>query len=152
MSAQKPFQVEMESFATSKGHDVEALRETYLGRYLFGDPPSGPDSPMASPSDSTPLAGKKRQPKVDARKRRKSPRTLDRLGGMVRRGIRAYGREIAEGDVSALKDLLAFRQDLDRAAAAGVAGLRAKGYSWADIGRELGMSKQAVEKRWGGQQ
>lgn len=40
--------------------------------------------------------------------------------------------------------------DLDEAISAAVAGLWQVGYSWAEIGTRLGVTRQAAQQRWGG--
>jgi len=67
-----------------------------------------------------------------------------------RRIIRAHGRRVASGDVEALRDLIALAMALDTAIDDAVDGLRAFGYSWAEIGRPLGMTRQGAQQRWGG--
>ncbi|MGP4105308.1 hypothetical protein [Nonomuraea sp. KM90] len=82
-----------------------------------------------------------------------SPRRVvenDQYAAFLRRAIRAYGRRIATGDVEALSDALALSTELDTAIGQAVAGLRAQGYSWADIARPLGITRQAAQQRWGG--
>jgi hypothetical protein len=39
--------------------------------------------------------------------------------------------------------------ELDAAIAEAVRGLRARGYSWAEIGARLGITRQAAQQRWG---
>jgi len=39
--------------------------------------------------------------------------------------------------------------ELDAALAEAVKGLRARGYSWAEIGSRLGKTRQAAQPRWG---
>ncbi len=75
----------------------------------------------------------------------------DAYAAFARRIIRAYARRIATGDVEALTDMLALSADLDAAIADAVKGLRAFGYSWAEIAARLGVSKQAAQQRFGGQ-
>lgn len=75
----------------------------------------------------------------------------DQYAAFLRRVIRAYGRRIASGDVEALADALALIDELDTAIAHAVAGLRAQGYSWADIARPLTITRQAAQQRWGGE-
>ena len=41
--------------------------------------------------------------------------------------------------------------DIDTAIGDAVTGLRDFGYSWADIGTRLGVTRQAAQQRWGGQ-
>lgn len=73
----------------------------------------------------------------------------DEFGAFARRIMRAYGRRVADRDIAALGGLAALREEVDAATKAAVASLRTQGYSWADIGRELGVSKQAAQQRWG---
>lgn len=86
-----------------------------------------------------------RQPVVDAEK------ASDHGGysGMVRRIIKAYGRRIAKADPTDLVLILAVRDELDAAIDEAVRGMRATGFSWAEIAAPLGISKQAAQKRWG---
>ncbi|MEU1809373.1 hypothetical protein [Micromonospora aurantiaca (nom. illeg.)] len=73
----------------------------------------------------------------------------DAFAAFARRIIRAHGRRVADGDVEALRDLVALSADLDRAITDAVVGLCQFGYSWADIGARLGISRQAAQQRWG---
>lgn len=68
-----------------------------------------------------------------------------------RRIMRAYARRVATADPAALVELMKLRADVDEAIAAAVAGLRAEGFSWAEIGREVGMTRQAAQQRFGRQ-
>ncbi|WP_327580668.1 hypothetical protein OHA25_32030 [Nonomuraea sp. NBC_00507] len=69
----------------------------------------------------------------------------------LKRIIRAYTKRIAEGDIEALADLTGVVAELDHAIAQAVIQLRAEhGYSWADIARPLGLTRQAAQQRWGG--
>lgn len=69
--------------------------------------------------------------------------------GMVRRIVRAYGRRIADSDPDDLALILSVRAELDTAIDQAVAGMRANGFSWAEIAAPLGMSRQAAQQRWG---
>ncbi len=69
----------------------------------------------------------------------------------VRRVLRAYSRRVAAGDIEAITELVGLLGEVDTAIRAAVTGLRGFGYSWADIGRRLGLTKQAVQQRWGGE-
>jgi hypothetical protein len=64
------------------------------------------------------------------------------------RVVRAYGRRVGDGDVEALRDLLALSTVLDHAITDAVLGLRAFGYSWAEIATRLGITRQAAHQRW----
>lgn len=69
-----------------------------------------------------------------------------------RRIMRAYARRVAVADPAALGELVRLRADVDAAISQAVAGLRAEGFSWGEIGRELGLTRQAAQQRWGRQQ
>ncbi len=67
----------------------------------------------------------------------------------ARRILRAYSRRVAVGDIEALADLICLSEDIDDAVRRAVGGLRVAGYSWAEIGARLGISRQAAQQRWG---
>jgi hypothetical protein len=73
----------------------------------------------------------------------------DEYAAFARRIIRAYARRVASGDVEALADMVALSSVLDDAITDAVTGLRAHGYSWAEIAARLGISRQAAQQRWG---
>jgi hypothetical protein len=72
----------------------------------------------------------------------------DQYAAFARRILRAYARRIADGDVEALTLMLGLSAELDTAIGQAVTGLRAFGYSWADIGSRLGITRQAAQQRW----
>jgi hypothetical protein len=74
----------------------------------------------------------------------------DEYAAFLRRAVRAHGRRVAAGDVEALAALLDLAAEIDTAACSAVAGLRATGYSWAEIAARLQISRQAAQQRWGG--
>ncbi|WFE51459.1 hypothetical protein [Micromonospora sp. WMMD1155] len=84
------------------------------------------------------------------RQRRRDVVENDAFASFARRIIRAHGRRVATGDVEALRDLIALSSVIDDAIGEAVIGLRAFGYSWAEIGSRLGISRQAAQQRWGG--
>ena len=69
-------------------------------------------------------------------------------GVFVRRVLRAYSRRVGDGDVEALVLLVGLAEEIDTAMAEAVMGLGARGYSWAEIGARLGISRQAAQQRW----
>jgi hypothetical protein len=73
----------------------------------------------------------------------------DEYAAFVRRVLRAYSRRVGDGDVEALGLLVGLAEEIDAAMAEAVKGLRAHGYSWAEIGARLGTSRQAAQQRWG---
>jgi hypothetical protein len=66
----------------------------------------------------------------------------------VRRILRAYARRVGDGDVEALVLMLGLADEIDTAIAEAVKGLRDCGYSWAEIGSRLGITRQAAQQRW----
>ena len=89
----------------------------------------------------------------------KNPLTPNRAGRVVenddyaafaRRVLRAYARRVATGDVEALTLMLGLSAEIDTAISQAVTGLREFGYSWAEIGSRLGITRQAAQQRWGG--
>ena len=73
----------------------------------------------------------------------------DQYAAFARRILRAYTRRVADGDVEALAVLLGLSAEIETAIAQAVTGLRASGYSWAEIGSRLGITRQAAQQRWG---
>jgi hypothetical protein len=109
--------------------------------------------PAISQPDSTSPAAQLLRPRgVKARLTPKRPRRQvenDEYGAFVRRVLRAYSRRVGDGDVEALALLVGLAGESDAAMAEAVQGLRARGYSWAEIGSRLGISRQAAQQRWG---
>ena len=73
----------------------------------------------------------------------------DEYSAFVRRVLRAYARRVGDGDVEALALMVGLADELDTAIAEAVTGLRDRGYSWAEIGSRLGITRQAAQQRWG---
>jgi hypothetical protein len=73
----------------------------------------------------------------------------DDYAAFTRRILRAYARRVADGDVEALTLMLGLSAELDTAIGQAVTGLRQFGYSWAEIGSRLGITRQAAQQRWG---
>jgi len=98
--------------------------------------PAGPDSPDTVKTTLTP----DRAPRVVEN---------DEYAAFARRVLRAYARRVADGDVEALTLMLGLSAEIDTAIAQAVTGLRGSGYSWAEIGSRLGITRQAAQQRWG---
>jgi hypothetical protein len=107
-----------------------------LNRYPYPAPGRRPDRPDSVNRRLTP-------------KRRRAVVENDDYAAFVRRVVAAYGRRVAAGDVEALAAMTALSADLDQAIGQAVTGLRAHGYSWAEIGLRLGITRQAAQQRWG---
>lgn len=71
------------------------------------------------------------------------------MAAMVARVSRSMTRRAAEGDVEALTALMSMREAIDAATVLSARGLYDFGYSWAELGRELGITRQAAAKRFG---
>ena len=84
-------------------------------------------------------------------KRRSRVVENDEYAGFLRRVTRAFGRRIAAGDIDALADAAILSRQLDITIKTAITGLRQRGYSWADIGLQLGVTRQAAQQRWGGE-
>ena len=81
-------------------------------------------------------------------KRPKRHTENDEYAAFTRRVLRAYGRRIAGGDIDAIADLDGLLSEIEAALSRAVTGLRDNGYSLADIGLRLGVTRQAVHQRW----
>ncbi len=81
--------------------------------------------------------------------RRRRPVENDEYARFIRRVVRAHSRRVAGGDVDALADMTGLAAELDEAIGQAVIGLRGAGYSWAEIGSRLGVTRQAAQQRWG---
>ena len=67
----------------------------------------------------------------------------------ARRVLRACARRIATGDIESLALMAELAGTIDASIQDVVTGLRACGYSWAEIGSRLGVTRQAAQQRWG---
>jgi hypothetical protein len=102
--------------------------------------PSHPGRPGGPDTVKTPLTPK----------RAGRVRENDEYAAFARRVLRAYARRVADGDVEALTLMTDLAGEIDTAISQAVQGLRAFGYSWAEIGSRLGITRQAAQQRWGG--
>ena len=82
------------------------------------------------------------------RRRRQATRETPEIGIRLRAQVQALGRRVGDGDPADLALLVELRAAIGDAERMAVAGLRAQGHSDAVLGRELGVSKQAVAQRW----
>ncbi len=98
--------------------------------------PAGPDSPDTVKATLTP----DRAARVVEN---------DEYAAFARRVLRAYARRVATGDVEALTQMTDLADEIDTAIGHAVQGLRGFGYSWAEIGTRLGITRQAAQQRWG---
>ena len=73
----------------------------------------------------------------------------DEYAAFLRRVIRAYSRRVAAGDIEAITTMANLTNHLEDATRQAITGLRAFGYSWADIALRLGITRQGAQQRWG---
>lgn len=83
--------------------------------------------------------------------RRRRPVENDEYASFFRRILRAYSRRIAQGDIDALEDMRDLAAEINTSMGNAVTGLREQGYSWAEIGLRLHITRQAAQQRWGSQ-
>lgn len=97
------------------------------------------------------------QPRIDTktgprpRRRRRRAVENDDFARFCGRIIRRFARRVSDGDVEALADLDKLSKEVNDELHRAVAHLRsAEGgaYSWRDIGRVLGISRQAAQQRF----
>ncbi len=102
--------------------------------------------------DHTPAPHLQRPDSVNDRltpNRPRRPVDNDQYAAFARRVLRAYARRVATGDIDALEAMTDLSAEIDAAIGQAVTGLRAFGYSWAEIGTRLGITRQAAQQRWG---
>ena len=104
--------------------------------------------------DRTPAARPDRPGTVNDRltpNRPRRPVGNDEYASFARRVLRAYARRVATGDIDALIAMTDLSAEIDAVIGQAVTGLRGFGYSWAEIGTRLGITRQAAQQRWGSQ-
>ena len=82
------------------------------------------------------------------RKRSRRHVENDEYAAFTRRVLRGYGRRIAAGDIDAITELRQLAEEVESALGRAVIGLRLLGYSWAEIGKRLGVTRQSAHERW----
>lgn len=77
-------------------------------------------------------------------------RTPVALTGWLRRQTRTLAANwVKAGNVEDLELLVQRRDAIDQAIGEAIAGYRAQGHSWTEIGRALGVTKQSAQGRYG---
>lgn len=70
------------------------------------------------------------------------------MAGFLRRVSKALVRRAAEGDLETLSAIRQVQDDMAEALERAAQAAHSAGYSWTEIGRELGMSRQAARQRF----
>lgn len=68
---------------------------------------------------------------------------------MMSKMIKAFGRRAANGNPNDLALLVIAQEELTRATQLAVNGLIAQGFSWSEIAKPLGCTRQNAWKKWG---
>lgn len=82
-------------------------------------------------------------------KTRQPYRESPAIGAFMRRMTKALIRRAGEGDIEALSVLLDLQRETQAAIVEAGRALHATGYSYGDLARHTGVSKQAAIKRYG---
>lgn len=82
--------------------------------------------------------------------RRKREYETDEFLSACGRMLKAAGKRVGEGDPVDLAQLVALRKEMERIEVEAVGMMRERyGYSWSEIGRDLGISRQAAQQFYG---
>ncbi len=99
------------------------------------------------------MSGRSVKPALTGKARKRAKRVVESsdFDAFARRILRAYARRVAAGDIEALSGLAMLSGEVDTVVREAVRGLRAVPYrySWDEIGSRLGVSRQAVQMRYG---
>lgn len=83
-----------------------------------------------------------------ARRRRRERVESAEFLAFIRRILVAAGRRGIDMDPEDFAELVLLHAELERAMGAAVANMIANGFSWADIGRAAGITRQSAHERW----
>lgn len=82
-------------------------------------------------------------------KRRGPRRENGEYASSIGRMLRSYRRRISEGDTTDLADFAALIKLAEHELGEAAIALQSRGFSWADVGAALGISRQAAQQRFG---
>jgi hypothetical protein len=103
----------------------------------------------AAPGCDLPLsAGRRRFCSDDCRRagrRAERVREPGEVAAMTRRMVRALSKRVG-GDPAEFREVWGLLAEAEAAVTASVDGLRAKGYSWAEIAAEVGLTRQGMSQ------
>lgn len=107
---------------------------------------------LAAPGERCRTKGGRVLAKPHAARRERPPVEDDAYARFVVRIVRAFGRRAARNveTIARLAEVQAqVHADLERELGTAVAGCRAEGWAWQDIADVLGVTRQAVQQRFG---
>ncbi|HUE26305.1 MAG TPA: hypothetical protein VMP89_05990 [Solirubrobacteraceae bacterium] len=81
--------------------------------------------------------------------RARKSRENDEYAAMMNRLLRAWGKRLADADDWDMAEFASFALEVDLELVSIVAAWRAAGRSWTDVGRALGITRQAAQQRFG---
>lgn len=74
----------------------------------------------------------------------------DEFMAFARRIVKATGKRVGDGDPVDLASLVALRREFEAIEVQAVQAMRDNhGYSWSEIGRDLGITRQAAQQFYG---
>lgn len=130
----------MTTTATTQNHTrLNGTQAAQNGQGVSADTPrvNGPENGFAVATTATP-------------KPRSRPKDDGEYAKFTQRMIRAYARRAIAGDPWVVGDMMKLQDELETAIGNAVRTLHDDGgWSWAQIGYELNMTRNAVAKRWG---
>ena len=104
---------------------------------------------MKGPADFDPWDEPAETKPIQRRRKRRHVENDDYLR-FVTRILKAAQRRIADADPEDLAAMVDLRNALDEAIDGAARGMHDAGFSWTEIARPLGISRQAALKKWGG--
>ena len=112
---------------------------------------SAPEAPESSSSTQDGRAAERpgTVKKALTANRRRAVVENPEYAAFARRIVKACARRIAAGDIESLALMAELTDTIDSSIRYAVTGLREHGYSWADIGSRLDVTRQAAQQRWG---
>lgn len=81
-----------------------------------------------------------------AKRTKENPEYMQGLNAMIRQLEIRVG---TQGDLEGLTDVVALHEVVDQVTSAIVDRLREHGFPWSEVGRVLGISKQAAQQKYG---
>lgn len=105
--------------------------------------------PRKGPTMTAPKNGPERDIRAPKTNKAGRYRQLSEYIGFVRRSIRALAKRVGdEADIEGLGPMLELHRQMETAIQDSVDALRAAGYSWDEIGKRAGVTRQTAFENW----